>query len=82
LREIRRGLSNAGRVVIAELADTADESIVRALGAQRPGFRADDLASQLGDAGFRVLRTDTLPPSPTNGHGPRPPIFLMEAVRA
>lgn len=85
LREMRRGLAPGGRIVIAELTDSADESFWSSLGAQHPGFRPNDLATALEGAGFRDARiaplfTNGNAPSPTNGS--RPSVFLMEAVRA
>jgi ArsR family transcriptional regulator len=86
LREIRRGLAPGGRIAIVELTDAADESFWRAIGAQWPGFRPDDLAAALEEAGFGSIRTEDLGPAGANGHGPggangaRPSAFLMEAV--
>lgn len=88
LREMRRGLTAGGRLVIVELTDAADEAFWQSLGAQWPGFRIDDLCSLVERSGFRIsrveepvgtLRAAQVTTAASNGHRAHP--FLIEAVR-
>ncbi len=75
LREMGRGLRAGGKLVIADLEEHDRDSFRDTLGAQWPGFRAEDLAGWLTRAGFRSVRHETL----DGGEGPA--VLLVEAVR-
>jgi DNA-binding transcriptional ArsR family regulator len=92
LREIRRGLSPGGRLVIVELTEGGNESFWQSIGAQWPGFRPADLRQKLESSGFLVEREETLGEiameingnSETNGNsgaGHRPEILFLNARR-
>jgi ArsR family transcriptional regulator len=78
-REIRRGLSHGGRLVIADLEEHDDESFWKSLGARWPGFRPEDVREWLLAAGFESVRTERLP---TENGGPRPAVWLVAAARS
>lgn len=77
LREMRRGLRPGGKLVIADLEEHGRDSFWQTLGAQWPGFRPEEVATWLGSAGFRSVRTGTMPA----GEG-RPALLIVEAVRS
>lgn len=82
-REIRRGLSAGGRLLIAELEEHDDASFWQGLGARWPGFRPGEMLDWLKAAGFREPRTEL--PAPANGTRDgerRPRVFLVEARRS
>ena len=76
LREMSRGLRAGGKLVIADLDEHDRTEFWRALGAQWPGFRREEIESWLGAAGFRPVRFERRPAG-----NDRPAVFLVEAVR-
>jgi DNA-binding transcriptional ArsR family regulator/precorrin-6B methylase 2 len=85
LRDIQRVLAPQGRIVIADLTEHGEESFWQTLGAQWPGFRAEELREWLAAAGFVRIQCEELPaPASPNGavrNGPRPAVLLVEATR-
>jgi ArsR family transcriptional regulator len=77
LREIRRGLAEGGRLLIAELEEHDHETFWLSLGAQWPGFRPEEIRGWLDAAGFDEVRCERGRREP---EGDRPGVFLMEAV--
>ena len=75
LREIHRGLSPDGRLVVADLCEHEEESFWRTIGARWPGFRRADLEDWLSVAGFQVRRFETTGDSDSK----HPAVFLLEA---
>jgi ArsR family transcriptional regulator len=79
LREIRRGLASAGRLLIADLEEHDEESFWRDLGAQWPGFHPKELRGWLEAAGYESVRREEL--SPADEESARPAVILTEARR-
>jgi ArsR family transcriptional regulator len=84
LREIRRGLAEGGRLLIADLEERDDEPFWKALGARWPGFRPQEVEEWLAAAGFRSVRTEIAPDDRTltagESNGERPGVFLIAAT--
>lgn len=76
LREMGRGLRAGGQLVIADLEEHDRDTFRDTLGAQWPGFRAEELAAWLAAAGFASVRHETL-----EAGGSGPAVLLVEAVR-
>jgi ArsR family transcriptional regulator len=77
LREIRRGLVEGGRLLIADLEERDDEAFWNALGARWPGFRPQEVEEWLEAAGFRSVRTEM---NAGESNGERPGVFLIAAT--
>jgi ArsR family transcriptional regulator len=78
LREIRRGLSREGRLVIADLEEYENDSLREALGAHWPGFRPESVRAWIAAAGFDQVRSERI--EPQEGAGDRPALHVFEAV--
>jgi hypothetical protein len=81
-REIRRGLTEGGRVVVAALGEHDDEAFWRTVGARWAGFRPAEVQTWLESAGFTDVRAEMRAPAGgTDGSRGRPRVFLVEARR-
>jgi len=78
LREIRRGLSRGGRLVVVDLEEYGNDSLREALGAHWPGFRPEDVRAWIAAAGFERVRSGRI--EPQEGAGDRPALHVFEAV--